>query len=128
MTRETEIVNENFAIAFCSICIDLSLPVVENDDYKYKMAHVLCLQCFSGVLTDERYKDMEILYALELHPYQKSGPQVVIKPPQMLTFSDTKPVAVKCLPLPGASKYNSILYKCPFKMLVVLIDRDKEDN
>ena len=75
------------------------------------MVHVLYQQHFNSVLTKGRYKDIDSFNELELHPYQTNGPQFNIKTSAILILSDTKLSAVKFLPLPGASKYKSILDK-----------------
>ena len=65
-----------------------------------------------------KYKNIETLYKVDLHPHQTSGPEFIIKPP--LTISSTKPAAVKYFPQQGASQYESISEELYFDIVEVL--------
>ena len=89
------------------------------------MSKVLCKEYFNGFLRDTNFKNMQTLYDVPLHPYQLSGTEVIIVPPTMI--ATTKPAGGKLEPQHG-SIYKSILEKCSFNILELLIDFSKDEN
>ena len=76
-------------------------------------------------LSDTNFQNMDTVYKVPLHLYQKSGIKVIIEPPTMISI--TKLALLKLEPQ-HSSKYKTILENCSFNILQLLKDCAKEEK
>ena len=69
--------NDKYCVAFCSICTQVRLPLVQNDDHKQYLLKLLCEEHFNIFLSNVNFKSMHTLYDVPHHPYQRTGIEVL---------------------------------------------------